>query len=247
MPIYVPVEPNSPEWLRARCGYITASRIVDVVSYLTRKSKNGAAGEPSGDRIKYMKQLRGERTTGRVTEQFLSKYMVHGTEYEGIARAAYEAAFNIPVTRVGFAIHSELDFSGASPDALVGKDGMLEIKCPQIETHYDYKEAGVVPPEYETQMMWGMEVCERLWCDFVSFHPDAPDDLRIFVVRLDYDPERAAYLREEVIKFNCDVEDSIARLKGQKAVKEQLRQSVEAAQMITDEDIAWMEEKQGIA
>lgn len=237
MPIFVPVEPNSPEWLKARIGYITASRIADVCHRLTRKSKNGEKGDPGGDRIKYLKQLRGERTTGRSTEQFVSKYMDHGTEYEGIARAAYEAAFDVEVTRVGFVIHSDLDFSGASPDALVGTDGMLEIKCPQIETHYDWKEAGVVPPEYEPQMMWGMEVCQRQWCDFVSFHPDAPDDLRIFVIRLDYDPERAKYLREEVSQFNAEVEASIARLRGKTALKEQLRKSVDADLGITDADL----------
>jgi putative phage-type endonuclease len=228
MPIFVPVEPNSPEWLKARCGYITASRIVDVISYLTRKSKNGEAGDPSGDRIKYLKELRGERTTGRATEKYVSKYMDHGNEYEGVARAAYEAAFDAPVQRVGFVIHSELDFSGATPDALVGDDGLLEIKCPQIETHYDYRETGVVPEQYETQMMWGMEVCGRKWCDFVSFHPDAPEDLRIFVVRLEYDPERAKYLREEVIKFNAEIEESIARLRGKSGLNDKLRQSLEA-------------------
>lgn len=239
MPIFVPVQQNTAEWLQERCGDITASRIADVTSYLTRKSKNGEKGDPSGDRIAYLKELRGERTTGRATEKHVSKYMDHGAEYESVARAAYEAAFNVEVRRVGYVRHSDLPYSGASPDALVGDDGMLEIKCPQIETHYDWKEAGVVPPEYEPQMMWGMEVCERKWCDFVSFHPDAPDDLRIFIVRLEYDPVTGAYYREEVQKFHAEVEASIAKLRGPVTLKEQLRESIELDPelYITDADL----------
>lgn len=261
---YVQCQQNTPEWLHARCGMITASKIVDVISYnqpsaavakelgykLVRDAvRAGVKGEPGADRLRYLKQVRGERLTGRTTEQYVSKYMYHGSEYETLARGAYIVACDAEVEQVGFAIHPDLPYSGASPDALVNEDGLLEIKCPQIETHLDYLDAGVVPEEYEPQCMWGMEVCERKWCDFMSFHPDAPENLRVFIVRLEYDPERAAELRREVVKFNDEVEASIARLQTRTspkdAVREALRESVAQDEgYLTDEDIEWAKAEQ---
>ena len=52
-----------------------------------------------------------------------------------MACAAYELAFDIMLDKVGFAVHPSLEFSGASPDRLIGEDGVLEVKCPKTTTH----------------------------------------------------------------------------------------------------------------
>lgn len=236
MPKFVNVQQGTPEWLKARTGYITASRIAEVTSYnqpsaevakslgfkLVREAvAAGVKGEPSAKRSGYMKELRAERICGRAAERFYSAAMQHGNEYENAARTAYELATGTMVEQVGFAIHSLIDFSGASPDALVGDDGMIELKCPTQEVHLDYVESGVVPEEYIPQCYWGMEVCDRKWCDFVSYHPNAFNeygDFRLFIKRLEYDPAVAKYYCDEVIKFEGELRESISKLqKGRMA------------------------------
>ena len=87
---------------------------------------------------------------------------------EPMARAAYELAFTDGmVDQVGFAVHPTLDYSGASPDCLVGDLGMAEFKCPNTVTHLEYRLGGVVPEQYEPQMMWEMDCTqERKRWDF---------------------------------------------------------------------------------
>jgi YqaJ-like viral recombinase domain len=233
-PRYINVQQGTPEWLHARTGYITASRIVDVTSYNQPSSEvakslgfklvrdavaAGIKGPSAAPRDKYLKELRAERICGRAAERFFSPAMRHGVEYENEARVSYERHIGSMVEMVGFAIHGLIDFSGASPDSLVGEEGMIELKCPTQEVHLSYYEEGVVPEEYVPQCYWGMEVCGRKWCDFVSYHPaaiNADGDFRLFVKRLEYDPEIAKYYCEEVIKFEGELRDSI-RLLAEKA------------------------------
>ncbi len=243
MPKFLSVDQNSAAWLKAREGRITGSRLADVISYCeptAAQAKDagfklvrdavaaGLQGKESAKRANYRMELIAERLTGMAVEKYVSPAMDWGTEYEPMARAAYELAYDVMVDQVGFAVHPTLDFSGASPDCLVGDKGMAEFKCPNTTTHLEYRMNGVVPELYEPQMMWEMECCERFWCDFVSFDPRLPDDLRIFVMRLDYDPARAKYLREEVRKFNAEIEDAIARLRGGSTLKQKLTESLEA-------------------
>lgn len=267
MPRYLTCDQHSGAWLTARRGRITASRMAHVIDYnepSSAKAKEagfklvreavaaGVKGIPSAKRTRYFEELRAERLTHRCIEHYVTPYMDHGTSMESIARMAYEVALDVRVEEVGFAIDDDLDYWGASVDGLVGTDGMVEIKGPQDLTHFAYKEAGIVPPEYEPQMMTGMEVNKRKYCDFISYIEDNPEDpipldLRLFVVRLDYDPTRAQYLRNEAVRFNDELEQSIAKLRGKPyawtagdEVKEQLRKSVSLDDaLLTDADIEW--------
>lgn len=223
MPRIVTADQRSAAWLKAREGKICASRIKDVISYL----KNG---KESAKRADYRMELIAERLTGLAVERYVSPAMDWGSEYEAMARASYEIANNLMVEQVGFALHDNLDFSGASVDSLVGDDGIAEYKCPNTTTHLEWRMGGQIPPEHEPQCMWGMEVWARKFADFVSFDPRLPDDLRIFVVRLDYDAERAAYLRQEVVKFNDEIEAAIERLRNPPTLQDKLRASLNQEQ-----------------
>jgi putative phage-type endonuclease len=209
MPKFIFCEQPSKEWFDARCGRITGSRICDVNNYL-KSGKEGA------DRRNYRTEIICERLTGLVDENFVSQYMNAGTEREPYARSAYEQLRDVMVdTDVGFAIHPALAYSGASPDGLVGNDGLLEIKCPKTTTHITWMEAGIVPEEHREQMYWTMMCCEREWCDFVSYDPRMIDPkLGLFIARLPYDESIAEALQSEVVKFNAEVEATIARLKA---------------------------------
>jgi hypothetical protein len=139
--------------------------------------------------------------------------MQFGTETEPLARSAYEAETGFSVDEVGFCQHHAIKRAGASPDGLVGNSGLVEIKCPKVATHLAYLIADVVPAAYKNQMMWQMAVTGRDWCDFVSFRPDLPEHLQLFIIRFKRDPARILELETAVIAFLDGVDKMINQLK----------------------------------
>ena len=198
------VEQRSPEWFASRLGKVTASRVADVIA----KTKSGY----SASRDNYMAQLICERLTGQQGESFTNAAMTWGTETEPLARSAFEAYADVMVEEVGFVPHPRIRDSGASPDGLVGLFGMLEIKCPNTATHIDTLLTQTVPGKYITQMQWQMRCCERQWCEFVSFDPRLPQDLQLFVKRVEFNQTYVAMLEEEVINFLEELEIKVAKL-----------------------------------
>jgi hypothetical protein len=72
------------------------------------------------------------------------------------------------------------------------------------------------PSKYIPQMQCQMAVTGSRWCDFVSFDPRLPDDLQLFVVRLERDEEYIKAMEVEVEKFLSEVEDTLTKLKARK-------------------------------
>ena len=205
------IEQRSSAWFEARLGRVTASRVADVIA----KTKSGY----SASRDNYMAQLICERLTGQQGESFTNAAMTWGTETEPLARSAFEAYADVMVEEVGFVPHPSIEMSGASPDGLVGLFGMLEIKCPNTATHIDTLLSQTVPGKYITQMQWQMRCCERQWCEFVSFDPRLPQDLQLFVKRVEFDPEYVAMLEKEVVQFLAELDDKVNKLTNLKANK----------------------------
>ena len=199
------MEQQSTEWFTARLGKVTASRVADVIA----KTKTGY----SASRDNYMAQLICERLTGQKGESFTNAAMEHGTLTEPLARSAYENARSLLVKEVGFINHPRIEMSGASPDGLVGDDGLVEIKCPNTATHIDTLLSQKVPTKYITQMQWQMLCCQRKWCDFVSFDNRLPEHLQLFVQEVEFDPEYAAMLEKEVVLFLTELDNKVAKLK----------------------------------
>jgi len=198
------MEQKSPEWFAARLGKVTASRVADVIA----KTKSGY----SASRDNYMAQLICERLTNTQGESFSNAAMQWGTETEPLARSAYEALNGLLVEEVGFVQHPKIEMAGASPDGLVGLFGMLEIKCPNTATHIDTLLSQTVPTKYITQMQWQMRCCERQWCDYVSFDPRLPQDLQLFVKRVEFDTSYVATLEEEVNLFLKELDNKVIKL-----------------------------------
>jgi putative phage-type endonuclease len=199
------MEQQSNEWFTARLGKVTASRVADVIA----KTKTGY----SASRDNYMAQLICERLTGQKGESFTNAAMEWGTQTEPLARSAYENARNLLVKEVGFINHPRIEMSGASPDGLVGDDGLVEIKCPNTATHIDTLLSGKVPTKYITQMQWQMLCCQRKWCDFVSFDNRLPEHLQLFVQEVEFDQEYCAMLEKEVTQFLAELDSKVAKLK----------------------------------
>jgi len=198
------MEQRSDEWFAARLGKVTASKVADVIA----KTKTGY----SASRENYMAQLICERMTGQKQESFTNAAMEWGTTTEPLARAAYEAHANVLVNEVGIIDHPFLPMCAASPDGLVDIVGMLEIKCPNTATHFDTLLTGSVPAKYIAQMQWQMACANRLWVDFVSFDPRAPEGLQFFVKRVDRDDAYIQGLEAEVHKFLMELEQRIEKL-----------------------------------
>lgn len=196
---------GSPEWFAARCGKVTASRVADVIA----KTKTG----PSASRATYMGQLIAERLTQTVTPSFTNDAMRHGTETEPEARSAYVFRADVDVAEVGFIDHPAIVNTGASPDGLVGDDGMVEIKCPNTATHIDTLLGQSVPAKYVTQMQWQMACAERSWCDFVSYDPRMPANMALFVQRVERDDAFIKATEAEVLAFLRELEEKVAALR----------------------------------
>jgi putative phage-type endonuclease len=198
------IEQRSDAWFEARIGKVTASRVADVIA----KTKTGY----SATRDNYMAQLVCERLTGEKGESFTNAAMQHGTDTEPLARLSYEIAQNVLVDEVGFVPHPTIEMAGASPDGLVGDDGLLEIKCPNTATHIETLLSQTVPSKYNTQMQFQLASTGRSWCDFVSFDNRLPQELQLFVKRVPRDDAFIKQIEAEIVQFLAELDDKITKL-----------------------------------
>jgi putative phage-type endonuclease len=198
------MEQRSEEWFQARLGKVTASRVADVLA----KIKSGE----SASRRNYKIQLVSERLTGEKQETYINQAMQDGIDREAFARNRYVQQFG-EVEEVGFIKHPTLE-AGASPDGMVGEDGILEIKCPMGSTHTETLMTQDVPSRYVPQIQFQLLVTGRKWCDFVSYNPMFPEHLQVFVKRVEADPVYQKELESEVKQFLSEVDNVINKLKG---------------------------------
>ena len=197
------MEQRSEEWFKARLGLVTASRVADVLA----KIKIGE----SASRRNYKIQLVSERLTGERQETYVNQAMQDGIDREFYARERYVQQFG-EVEEVGFIKHPTLE-AGASPDGMVGEDGILEIKCPMGSTHTETLMTQDIPSKYIPQVQFQLLVTGRKWCDFVSYNPMFPEHLQLFVKRVEADHVYQKELESEVKKFLDEVDDVINKLK----------------------------------
>jgi predicted phage-related endonuclease len=139
--------------------------------------------------------------------------MQWGSDQECYARIKYEEKFDLFVEQIAFVKHPTIEFFGASPDGLVGSEGLLEIKAPNSKTHIKYLNDGKAPSKYIPQMQCQMSVTGRKWCDFVSFDPRMPEGLDFFVVRLERDEEYIKAMEAEVQQFLNEVDAELSQLR----------------------------------
>lgn len=202
---------GTDEWFQQRLGKVTASRISDVIA----KTKTGV----STSRQNYLVQLVSERLTGKKGESFVNQAMLDGIERESAARELYMRTRGVSVTEVGFFDHPTIAMSGASPDGAVNAEedgkyaGLIEIKCPIETTHTNTLMSKSVPSKYIPQMQWQLACTGAKWVDFVSYNPNFPEELQLFVARVDRDDTYIGELEAEVIKFLDEVEQTIIKLK----------------------------------
>ena len=203
---------GSDEWKALRLGKVTASRVADVVA----KTKSGY----SASRANYAAQIIAERLTGTTAESYTNAAMQHGTETEPEARAAYEFYQGVTVREVAFVPHPSIDQAGCSPDGLVDEDGLVEIKCPNTATHLETLLGQAVPGKYDTQIQFQMACTGRKFCDFVSYDPRMPENMRLFIKRVMRDDKRISELETEIASFLLELAVKLSQLNSLYGEKE---------------------------
>lgn len=194
--IVLDVEQGTQEWLAARCGIPTASNFDCILT---------AKGEPSKQAQKYLYKLAGERVSGKPEDTYQNAAMTRGIEMEAEAADLYEIMFDVKAEQVGICYADERKLYACSPDRLIGADGGLEIKCPQIHTHVGYLIDGVLPTEYFQQVQGELHVTGREWFDFMSYYPG----LKPLIVRVHRDEPFLKRLGPALNGF-CEALDEIA-------------------------------------
>ena len=197
------------EWFKSRVGCLTASQAKDV---LARSKTNG---KPLKGYYDLIEKLMCERLTGEPVSSGLTQAMQWGIDHEDEARARYEDETGNLVDLVGFIPHPEIKYFGASPDGFVGKDGLLEIKCPNTVTQIKRVKAGEVPEEYKAQMQVQLLCTGRKWVDFVSYDPRINGEFERFqfwTIRYEPSEEELKDTERKCIEFLEEVDAELSKL-----------------------------------
>lgn len=188
------IDQNTPEWLELRQGKFTASSFKDLFSKPTTLTYQKA-----------IYKVVFERLTGEQPESFSNDYMQRGHELEPIARERYESETFETVEDGGFFCN---EWIGASPDGLVGSDGLIEIKCPAYNTMINYMLKQELPAQYYWQVHGQMLCTDRKWVDFMAFHPK----LKPVIVRVGRDESAIKLLKKQLEVCISEANDIIKKI-----------------------------------
>ena len=169
-------------------------------------------GEPLEARKKYQYELMAERMTDSMVERYVTPAMEHGIVTEPMAKGRYEELTGQLIENCGFALHDTIEFCGASPDGLIGNDGLIEIKCPTSTTHIEWKLAGVVPEKHKPQMLLQLAVTGRKCCDFMSFDPRLAEDAQVLIRRFEPSPDEIKEVEDHARRFLGELDELWDRL-----------------------------------
>lgn len=198
-------EQGTPEWYAARLGIPTASEFDTVQA-------KGKGGGESKTRRTYMFKLAGERLTQQPMYSYSNDHMERGKEMEAEARDLYAMVSDVEPVRVGFLRNGE---AGASPDSLIGGNGLLEIKTKLAHLQLECLLDDVLPPEHKAQCQGQLWIAEREWLDFVSYWPGLP----IFIKRVFRDEPYIKDMAFAVGMFNAELAQLVDRVKTPKQRK----------------------------
>jgi hypothetical protein len=188
---------GSERWRRARMGRPTASMFKAVL----------AKGDEARTRRTYMLKLAGERLDGVPAETFSNQHMERGKVMEPEARAYYAMVRNVDPQLVGHVINGG---AGCSPDGLVGKRGMLQIKTALPHILIEKLIADEFPPEHKAQCQGELWVAERDWIDLEIYWPTLPP----LIKRAYRDEKFIKHLVATVTAFNDELAAIVERVRG---------------------------------
>jgi hypothetical protein len=192
-------EQRDDAWFKARAGRLTGSVAADMM----RKTKSG---DWAASRKHLRMRLALERITGQPQERaFTTAAVAHGREKEPFAAARYEAEAGCILEPLGFLSMGPI-MAGCSLDSFIhGRRGLVEIKCPESATHYEYLKTRQIVSDYRWQCIHNIWVTGAEFADFVSYDDRFPEDLQYMCVRLDRNEAEIKAYEAEVNRFLAEV------------------------------------------
>lgn len=177
------IEQRSAEWFEMRKGRITSSEIYKIMG--------------KGDLTETAKTYLLEKVCelyGGVTEPAVGAALTWGTDLEPVAIEHYEKLTKVKVDKASFIPVG--DYYGGSPDGLIPKEGIIEVKCPfKSANHFKHgminsaEKFKKIAPNYYWQCVSNMVCAEAKWCDFISYDPRVKEEYRMFIFRLELTEE----------------------------------------------------------
>lgn len=190
---------GSDEWLKARCGLLTASEMKLIITPTLKVARNDKA-------TAHLYELLAQRITGHVEPRYISEDMLRGQVDEIEARMLY-AKHYAPIEEVGFITNDQWGFTlGCSPDGLVGDDGMIECKSRRQKFQAETIISGEMPSDYWIQVQTALLVTGRIWCDFISYCGGMP----MVTIRMYADDESQHAIVRAVTVFEEAMADRMA-------------------------------------
>jgi putative phage-type endonuclease len=198
---------GTEEWHSARAGRWTASMAPDLMA----RRKDGTPMKKAMDAVL---KIAWERVAGQPCESFTTYAMRRGNELEDQAIAAYEAETLSSVSPGGLVLHPTIDSVAATPDSLVGDDGLLETKCPDSEVKFItyLTDEQSLPDEYKWQVHFQLWVTGRKWCDLVAYDPRMVPKHQLVVRRIERCADKIAEIESAVSAGEVLVEAIITNI-----------------------------------
>ena len=179
-------------------GLITPSGFRDMMM-------RGTKGEEFGKTaMTYAERVALERL-GVEFPDIKAASLSHGNEWEKYAINEYEKRFEyLVLDELPPIAHPRFSYVGGTPDGLVNEDGIIEVKCPfNPANHLANIRFGEQIDQYKWQMQGYLWITGRKWCDFVSYDPRFPEDLRMYVQRLERSEIMIEELEDRIVKFEA--------------------------------------------
>lgn len=161
---------RTPEWIEIRRGKMSASNAETIIA-------NGKGLET------YIYNLMAEYYSSAEKENYINADMQRGIDLEPEAKIEFQFYTGLDIKEVGCVELNE--YILASPDGLIGDDGLIEIKCPNDSIYFKLLLNNNIKPEYIAQMQMQMYVTNRQYCYFVSYNPNFEKSLYIKKINRD--------------------------------------------------------------
>ena len=190
------IQDDDSQWHTERLGKFTSSRIGDLMT--KGRGKDKFWGDTA---MNYIFEKVAELMTGVPHYVRETASMAWGTEHEAEAIDFYNSINDVKASHMGKTFIEFNELCGGSPDAFVGEDGILEVKCPyNSANHIKTYITGEISKSYMYQCQGNMLFSNRKWCDFVSYDPRMPEGMQIKVIRVERDEEICDAILERIEK-----------------------------------------------
>lgn len=187
-------------FLSARCGFLTASRMAEAMG------KKGPAA-----RAKLLRALLAERLTGLSMRNVVTQAMQDGLDYEDEAADRFVEMTGRTLKLSRIYPHPTIEYFSCTPDRELD-DGLVEIKCPTVETFVSWRLEGVVPEEHKPQMIAQCACTGKSWVGFLAYSPHIKDEnKRLFMRKFTPEPHQIEAVETAARGFLAELDQMFAQ------------------------------------